>query len=66
MKRPQTKFHAHTMRESQFIRSKKGKFIIRQKFIVRSNFFAAQFFSLKISICYWNCNNRYWCAFASL
>jgi len=25
MKRPQTKFHAHTMRESQLIRSKKVK-----------------------------------------
>jgi len=25
MKRPQTKFHAHTMRESQVIRSKKAK-----------------------------------------
>jgi len=25
MKRPQTKFHAHTMRESQVIRSKKSK-----------------------------------------
>jgi len=25
MKRPQTKFHAHTMRESQGIRSKKVK-----------------------------------------
>jgi len=25
MKRPQTKFHAHTMREAQVIRSKKVK-----------------------------------------
>jgi len=25
MKRPQTKFHAHTMRESQVIRSRKVK-----------------------------------------
>jgi len=25
MKRPQTQFHAHTMRESQVIGSKKGK-----------------------------------------
>ena len=32
MKRPQTKFHAHTMRESQVIRSKKSKFIIWSKF----------------------------------
>jgi len=38
MKRPQTKFHAHTMSESQAIRSKKSKFIIRSKFIVESNF----------------------------
>jgi len=46
MKRPQTKFHTHTMRESQVIGSKKSKFIIRSKFILRSNFFAAQYFSL--------------------
>jgi len=29
MKRPQTKFHTDTMRESQVIRSKKSKFIVR-------------------------------------
>jgi len=29
IKRPQTKFRAHTMRESQIIRSKKSKFTIR-------------------------------------
>ena len=46
IKRPQTKFHAHTMRESQVIRSKKSKFIIRSKFIVGSTSLAAQFFSL--------------------
>jgi len=37
MKSPQTKFHAHTTRESQLIRSKKTKFNIRSKFIVRWN-----------------------------
>jgi len=35
MKRPQTKFHAHTMRECQVIRSKKVKIYL-----------AAHFFSL--------------------
>jgi len=38
MRRPQTQFHAHTMREYQVIRSKNSKFIIRSKFIVGSNF----------------------------
>jgi len=38
MKRPQTKFHAHTIRESQVIRSKKSKFIIWSKCIAGSNF----------------------------
>ena len=37
MKRPQTKFHAHTMRESQVIRSKKVK-------TLGQNFLAAEFF----------------------
>jgi len=37
MKRPQTKFHAHTMRESQ---------VIRSKFIVGSNFSCSTVFSL--------------------
>jgi len=37
MKRPQTEFHAHAMRESQVIRSKKkSKFIIKSKFILWS------------------------------
>jgi len=44
MKRPQTKFHSHTMRESQVIRSKKSKIIIRSKFIVGSNFSCYSFF----------------------
>jgi len=45
MKRPQTKFHAHTMRGSQVTRSKKVK-IIRSKFIVRSKFSCSKVFSL--------------------
>jgi len=36
MKHPQTKFHAHSMRGSQVIRSRKSQFIIRSKFIVGS------------------------------
>jgi len=41
MKRPQTKFHAHTMRESQVIRSKKS-----QNSSLGQNFLAAEFISL--------------------
>jgi len=41
MKRPQTKFHAHTLRESQVIRSKKS-----QNLSLGQTFLAAQFFSL--------------------
>jgi len=37
MKRSQTKFHAHTMSDSQTIRSKKAQFIIMSKFIGWSN-----------------------------
>jgi len=62
MKRSRTKFHAHTMRESQVIRSKKSKFIIRLKLIVWSNFFCSTvFFSL--SMFSWNYTRRYWYAF---
>jgi len=39
MKRPQTKFHAHTMRESQVIKSKNSKFIVRSKFSCSRVFF---------------------------
>jgi len=46
MKRPQTTFHAHTTRESGVISSKMSKCVIRSKCIFRSNFLAAQFFSL--------------------
>jgi len=46
MKRPQNAFHAHTMRESQVIRSKRSKFIIRSKLIVRSKFSCSSFFFL--------------------
>jgi len=51
MKHPQTKFHAHTMREPQVIKSKKSKFIIRVKVIVGSKFSCSSFFSLLI-ICW--------------
>jgi len=37
MEHPQTKFHAHTMRECQ---------VIRSKLIIGSSFLAAQFFSV--------------------
>jgi len=46
MKLPQTKFHTDTMRESQVIRQKNSKFIIRSKFIAGSTFLAEHFFSL--------------------
>jgi len=65
MKRPQTKFHVHTMKESQVIRSKKSKFIIRSKFIFGSKFSCRRVF-FSSSILYWNYNNSYWYAFASL
>jgi len=52
MERPQTEFHAHTMRESQAIRSKKSQLIMRSKFVVRSSFPCSTPFSL--SIFYWN------------
>jgi len=51
MKCPQTKFHTHTMRESEVIRSKKS-----QNFLLGQNFLAAEFF-LSLSILYWNYNN---------
>ena len=41
MKRPQTKFHAHTMRESQVIRSKKSQ---SQNLSLCQNFLVAKFF----------------------
>jgi len=46
MKRPRTKFQAHTMTDSKVIRLKKSKFSIRSTFIVGSKFVAAQFFIL--------------------
>jgi len=46
MKRPQTKFHAHTMSDSNVIRSKMSKFIIGSKFIVTSNFSCSTVFCL--------------------
>jgi len=50
MKRPQTNFHADTMRKSQIISQKKSKFSIRSKFIAGSDFHAAQFSFLFIDI----------------
>jgi len=65
MKRPQTKFHAHAMKESWVIKSKKVKIShYRSKVIVGSKFSCKSFFSLSIS--YWNYDNRYGYAFASL
>jgi len=65
LKRPQTKFHAHTMRESQVIRSKKIQDLpLGHNLSLGQNFLAAEFVSS--SILYWNCNNRHWYAFASL
>jgi len=46
MKRPQNNFHSHTMKESQVVRSKTSKFIIRSKFVVGSNFSCSTVFSL--------------------
>jgi len=47
MKRPQTKFHAHTMRESEVIRSKKSQNLSSgQNLSLGQNFLAADFFSL--------------------
>jgi len=57
MKRPQIKFHAHTMSDSQVIRSKKSKFIIRSN--LKHRFLSSSMF-------YWNYNKRCWYAFASL
>jgi len=47
MKRPQTKFHAHTLRESHVITSKKSQNLSSgQSLSLGQTFFAAQFFSL--------------------
>jgi len=63
MKHPQTKFHAHSMRGSQVIRSRKSQFIIRSKFIVGSKLSCNTVFFLliyilsklqqQILICFW-------------
>jgi len=44
MKRSQTKFHAHNMRE--LLGQKKSKFIVRSKIIVRSKFSSIKVFLL--------------------
>jgi len=59
MKRSQTKFHAHPMRESQVLRSKKVKIHHWVKIFLQHSFFSS-------SIFYWNYNNWYWYTFASL
>jgi len=64
MKCPQTTFYAHTMSDSQVIRSKKTKFIIRSKFIIYQNLLCSTVFFSSCIFC-WN-YNRYWYAFASL
>ena len=47
MKRPQTKYHAHTMRKSQVIRSKKSQnSSLGQNLSLGQNFLAAEFISL--------------------
>jgi len=56
MKRPQTKFHAHTMRESQVTRSKKSQNLSLGQNLSVKIFLQHSFFSLLIF--YWNCNNR--------
>jgi len=52
---PQTKFHTHTMRESQVIRSIKAKIYHWVNFSWRTVF--------SLSIFYWNYTNRQWHAF---
>jgi len=47
MKRPQYKFHTHTIKKSQVIRSKKTQNLsLDQSLLLGQNFLAAQFFSL--------------------
>jgi len=49
MKRSQTKFHAHTMRESNVIRSKKSQNLsLGQNLLLGQTFFAIISFSLSI------------------
>ena len=50
-KRPNTKFHAHTMRVSQVIKLKKSQnLLLGQNLSLDQTFFAAQFFLLNIDI----------------
>jgi len=64
MKRPKHKFHAHTMRESQVIKSKKVTIYHKVK-IYRWVKISCTTFFFSLSIFYWNYNNWYWHAFAS-
>jgi len=65
LKRPQTKFHTNTMRESKVIKWKNSKFIIRSKFIPGPKVSCNTVFFYS-SIFYWNYNNRCFYAFARL
>jgi len=59
MKSPQTKFHAHTIRESQVIWSRKSQnSSLDQILSVGQTLLAEQFF-VSLSIFYWNYDNRY-------
>ena len=51
MKRPQTKFQAHTMRKSLVIRLNKSKFMVGSNFSCSTVFFSLSIFN-------WNYNNR--------
>jgi len=62
MKRPQTKFRAHTMGESQVIRSKKVKIYRQVKIFLQHNFFLFIDILLKLQqqiviyFCKFSCN----------
>jgi len=65
MKRPQTKFLVHTMSDPKFLGQKSQNLSLGQNSSSGQNYLATQFL-LSTSILYWNYNNRYWYAFASL
>jgi len=46
VKRPQTKFHAHTMSDAHVIRAKNQNLSLEQNLSVSQTYFAAQFFLL--------------------
>jgi len=61
MKRPHTKFHAHTMRDLQGIRLKKSNLLLGSNV-------SCSTVLLFSSIFYWNYNNRHWyfCKFSCI